>query len=161
MASTWGSSWGTSWGNSWDGATPPPIVPTVDGGEGISERDIRDLQRAAERERADRERTYAQRKRDQADLRKALETAWDGVKEDTPEVFTEAAPEVDFESKKVNWAPLIRDHDAILRIVMDLETKLAAQQEAQRQIVIKAAILAEQQRQFEDDEAVALIFLAA
>lgn len=160
---------GSRYFGSGGGVVPPVVVPVVDGGEGISEQHIRSLQKAAERERADRERTYAQRKRDQADLRKALEAAWEDVKDETPAVFVEAAPQVDFERKKINWAPLLRDYDAILRIIVDLETKLAArqqeiarkEQQAALQAAAIAAILAEQQRQFEDDEAVALIFLAA
>lgn len=157
MASSWGLSWGTSWGNSW-GVSTPVVVQTVDGGEGITEQHVRDLRKAIERDRQTQEKTYAQRRKDKADLRKALETAWEDVKDEAPAVFAEAAPEIDFERKKVNFAPLARDYDAVLRVIAELEARLSAQQA----LALKAQIAAaERQRQFEDDEAVALILLAA
>lgn len=116
------------------------------GGFPLTEQHVRDLREAAQRQRDHQDRTQAQKRRDQIELRKALERAWEGIKDEDPAVFAEAAPEVDFAGTTVNWAPLVRDPDAILRIIADIEAKLAAQR---------------LNMQADDDEAMALIFLAA
>ncbi len=128
------------------------------GGFPLTDQHVRDLQAAAQRQRDHQDRTDAQKRRDAADLRKALERAWQDIKEEVPAVFVEAAPEVNFERKKVDWTPLVRDHDAILRVLDDVKAKLAEiSLKASEGAAVQAAIMAEQN----DDEAVALIFLAA
>lgn len=159
MASSWGLSWGSSWGNSWGTVTPPR---PSGGGFVLSEKYFKDLRAAAERASAAEAKSRSERVRERAELRKALETAWKGAKDTAPEVFAEAAPEVDFERKRVNWTPLLRSHDAVLRFIGGIEALLASQRERQRRLEAeRLAREAERRRQAVEDESVAVLLLFA